>query len=244
MKNYTFGFETQTLLAQFIGAFNDVIIKRYDNTNTLVEPTSGFKVLYVYSPKQRVFNSLKNPAPGGMTVPVIAVNIGGISRDQTRVFNKNEGFTIQYQQPNNESKVRTVLQPVPVNITVNMTIVTRYQLDMDQILTNFIPYTDPYIIISWKIPNNENSNIPYELRNEVLWSGNVNIVYPQDLGPTQPFRITADTSFTIKGWMFKKMDEPVKKIYTIESGYFDGLKPMTGPEASLIADYESVFGTE
>jgi hypothetical protein len=113
---------------------------------------------------------------------------------------------------------------------------------MDQILTNFIPYNDPYVIISWKIPNVEESSIPYELRNEVLWSGNVNIIYPQDLGPTQPFRITADTSFTIKGWMFKKVGETSKKIYTIKSNYFEGMNPMTGDSASLFTDFETVFG--
>jgi hypothetical protein len=244
MKNYTFGFETQTLLEQFIGAFNDIIIKRYDHNNTLVEPTSGFKVLYVYSPKQRVFNSLTTPAPGGLTVPVVAVTIGGISRDSSRVFNKNDGFNIQYENPNIEGPLlKKILQPVPINITVNMTIVTKYQLDMDQILNNFIPYTDPYIIISWKIPNISESTIPYELRNEILWSGNVNINYPQDLAPTAPFRITAETSFTIKGWFFKKIGEPYKKIYTIQSDYFlyNG-RTITPQTSSIISDFENIFG--
>jgi hypothetical protein len=244
MKAYTFGFETQTLLEQFIGAFNDVVIKRYDHTNTNVGPTSGFKVLFVYSPKQRVFSSLKDPAPGGLTVPIIAVNISNISRDQTRVFNKIDGFNIEYQTSGSEPKIKNILQPVPINITVNMTIVTRYQLDMDQILTNFIPYNDPYVIISWKIPNIENSSIPYELRNEVLWSGNINLTYPQDLTPTQPYRLTAETSFTIKGWMFKQNNEPIKKIYTIQSEYFNGTQPMTGDNAQLLSDFETVFGTK
>ena len=236
MKNYTFGFEAQTLLEQFIGAFNDVIIKRYDHTNTLVQPTSGFKVLYVYSPKQRVYNALKNPAPGGMTVPVIAVHIGSVSRDNTRVFNKNEGFTISHANAN-DNNLKQILQPVPINITVNMTIVTRYQLDLDQIITNFVPYCDPYIIISWKLPNNNDSDLPYEIRSEVLWNGNINIAYPDNLGPTQPFRITADTSFTIKGWFFKKMDEPIKKIYTIQSDFFDSSKDAP----SLITSYDTLF---
>ena len=236
MKNYTFGFEAQTLLEQFIGAFNDVIIKRYDHTNTLVQPTSGFKVLYVYSPKQRVYNALKNPAPGGMTVPVIAVHIGSVSRDNTRVFNKNEGFTISHANAN-DNNLKQILQPVPINITVNMTIVTRYQLDLDQIITNFVPYCDPYIIISWKLPNNNDSDLPYEIRSEVLWNGNINIAYPDNLGPTQPFRITADTSFTIKGWFFKKMDEPIKKIYTIQSDFFDSSKDAP----SLITSFDTLF---
>ena len=223
MKSYTFGFEVQTLLEQFISAFNDVVIKRFNN-NTATPPTSGIKVNYVYSPKQRVFNSLQNPAPGGITVPVIAVNINGISRDQSRVFNKNEGFKINFTSQSDGVLAKKILQPVPVNIGVTMTIITKYQSDMDQILTNFIPYCDPYIVISWKIPESGSStkeNYEYEIRSEVLWNGTLQINYPQDIGPNQPYRITADTSFTIKGWMFKNSSETVKKIYTIHSNYID-----------------------
>jgi hypothetical protein len=216
VKNYTFNFEVQTLLEQFVAAFNDIIIKRYDNTKTLVAPTSGFKVNFVYSPKQRVYATLNTPAPGGLTVPAVAVSINSISRDNSRVFNKLEGFSI----PNNNSLsndfVKKISQPVPINIGVNMTIVTKFQSDMDQIITNFAPYCDPYIIISWKLPFANN----YEIRTEVLWSGQINLSYPNDAGPTQPFRISADTSFTIKGWLFKKSDEIVKKIYTIDESFF------------------------
>jgi len=244
MKNYTFGFEIQTLLEQFIGAFNDIVIKRYDNTNTVVGSTSGFKVLYVYSPKQRIFNNLTNPAPGGMTAPVVAVSIGGISRDQSRVFNKIQGFSVDYNQNDNGVVKKQILQPVPINIIVNMTIVTRYQLDMDQILTNFIPYCDPYIVISWKLPENDlepRQHLPYEIRSEVLWNGNINLIYPENLAPTAPFRITADTSFTIKGWMFKDSNEIVKKIYTIKSDYYDIDFENPKPD-SVFSDFDSIFG--
>jgi hypothetical protein len=246
MKNYTFGFEVQTLLEQFIGAFNDIIIKRYDNTNTNVGPTSGFKVFYVYSPKQRVYNSLQNPAPGGMTVPVVAVSIAGVSRDQSRVFNKNDGFYIPYTDATSGAVSKRILQPVPVNIIVNMTIVTKYQLDMDQILTNFIPYCDPYVIISWLLPDGDGDPTTHfhnEIRTEVLWNGNVNVQYPDNLGPTAPFRISADTSFTIKGWMFKNSNEVVKKIYKITSDYIDADLKHPSSE-SILSSYESVFGVE
>lgn len=246
MKNYTFNWEVQTLIEQFCQAFNDVIIKRYDNTETIVAPTSGDKVLFVYSPKQRVFSNLNSPAAGGMSVPVIAVNLASISRDQTRVVNKIDGFKIEYDNKDGSGQyILPVLQPVPVNIAVDMTIVTRYQSDMDQILTNFIPYCDPYIVVSWKLPNLKNSDIPYEIRSEVLWSGNISLQYPNDLTGTQPYRVTATTQFTIKGWMFKAFNDVIKKIYTIDStfltmgsdGTVESSTPVTPP--SLIQDFDA-----
>ena len=223
MKNYTFNFEVQTVLEQFVSAFNDVVIKRYDNTKTAVPSPSGVKVNFVYAPKQRVYQVLTTAAPGGLTVPVIAVNITEISRDNTRVFNKLEGFTI----PNIDVEdkyydfLKKIPQPVPINIGVNMSIITKYQSDMDQIITNFSPYCDPYIVISWKLPFSEY----FEIRSEVLWGGNINIQYPNNLDAKQTYRVVADTSFTIKSWMFKKADEIIKKIYTIDEKLFDSENP-------------------
>lgn len=242
MKNYTFNFEIQTLMEQFVAAFNDVVVKRYDNTKNIINPLSGNKVLYVYAPKQRVFNALNNPAPGGLTVPVISVSIASISRDNQRVFNKNEGFNINYDPKINSEKLfKKIPQPVPINIGVNMTIVTKYQNDMEQIISNFVPYCDPYIVISWKLPSLTASRIPYEIRSEVLWSGNLNMQYPIELGPTQPFRVTADTSFTIKGWIFKKMDEYYKKIYTINSDFHDMSCLENAEYSNILQDIDELY---
>lgn len=72
---------------------------------------------------------------------------------------------------------------------------------MDQILSNFIPYNNPYVILSWPLPDEFSTTIK-EIRSEVLWSGSVSLTYPDELQPNQPARVSADTSFTIKGWLF------------------------------------------
>lgn len=223
MKRYTYNWEIQTLVEQFVSAFNDIIIKRYtSNEKTPDSEISQHKVSFVYAPKQRVFSSLTNAAPGGMTVPIVAVNINRISRDQDRVFNKTEGFNINYtQKSNSEQLIKKVPPPVPINIGLNMSIITKYQSDMDQIITNFVPYCDPYIIISWKIPALQKSKVDYEIRTEILWNGDINIQYPIDIQGNQPFRVVADTSFTIKGWIFKHVDDIYKKIYNIDSEFLD-----------------------
>lgn len=219
MKDYTYNFEIITLVEQFIEAFNDIIIKGYDGRTVI--PNSETPVRFIYSPKQRVIQTLCNPAPGGITVPVISVSIASVTRDSTRVFNKNQGFDIPYNNPNDPSSISKIIrQPIPINIVVNMSILTKYQEHLDQILTNFIPYCDPYVVISWKLPQKDNLINPLEIRSEVLWSGSVNVTHPNELQGTQPFRSVADTSFTIKGWFFKKMDEVIKKIYVINNDFF------------------------
>ncbi len=219
MKSWTYNKEIQTLVEQFAGAFNDILIKRFDKTKKIEE--DSFKVKFVYAPKQRVLESLRTPAPGGITVPAIAININGIQRDQTRIFNKTGGFNIDARSISGENDyfIRNIRQPVPINIGINMSIVTKFQTDMDQILSNFIPYCDPYIIISWIMPVSYNNN--YEIRTEILWSGTVNVTYPTDIGANQSYRITADTTFTIKGWLFKsnQYNETLKKIYYIDTDY-------------------------
>jgi hypothetical protein len=218
VKARTFNWEIQTLLEQFIGAFNDIVITRYDKDKNVVEPSEK-KVLYVYAPKTRLFNYLNNPAPGGLKVPVISVNITEISRDNTRVFNKIEGFDTPYKDLDNSFNYdKKIPQPIPINIGISMSIVTKFQNDMDQIISNFVPYTDPYVIISWKIPTVD-PKFPVEIRSEVLWGGSIRINYPIELAGNQPYRIVADTSFTIKGWLFRKLDEVFNKIYVINSDY-------------------------
>lgn len=211
MKFETFHFEIKDLLTQFCNAFDSVVIKRFDKDRNVV---SKINVRYLYSPKQRVLYDLVNKAQN-IDIPCIAVTITGVSRDESRVFNKLSGF---YE--NSVSKSYFYKTPIPVNIEVSMSIIAKYQTDIDQILTNFIPYTNPYIIISWKVPEGINLTNLQEIRSEVLWSGSMNMSYPTEIDGSAKYRITADTSFTIKGWMFRNDNNPVGNIYTIDSNFY------------------------
>lgn len=210
MQDYTYNWEIKDLLTQFLQAFDGAIVKRFD---ALRVAGSTVGVRYVYSPKQRVLFDLVDKAQH-ITLPVVAFNITSISRDNNRVFNKLEG---QYFTDSTDfGKSKHVLQPVPVNINVNISILTRFQTDMDQILSNFVPYSDPYFIISWTrdgLPNKE-------IRTEVLWSGQLNLSYPTDLNNNQPARVACDTSFTIKGWLFKSDADNVGRIFKIEENFY------------------------
>lgn len=220
MRKETYHFEIKDLITQFTAAFDDIIIKRYDKDKN---PQSKVQVRYVYAPKQRVLYDLVNKAQN-ITVPAVAINITNVSRDENRVFNKLAGFYISKGLSDNDAKnvSQFYRTPIPVNIGIAMSIITKFQTDMDQILSNFVPYSNPYIIISWKIPLglvNPNNAMLQEIRSEVLWDGSINLSYPVELQANDKYRIVGDTTFVIKGWLFPAVEAPVGNIYQIDANF-------------------------
>lgn len=234
VQNYTYHFEIKDLITQFVNAFDNIVIKRYD-ANRVAK--NSVQVRYVYSPKQRVMYDLVNKAQN-LTVPVVAVSIANVTRDEGRVFNKIGGFYAPQSTTDASQKDKSIYfrSPVPVNVTVNMSILTKFQTDMDQILSNFVPYSNPYIIISWKVPEDLSPKgfaIPYEIRSEVLWNGGINISYPTDITASEKYRIIADTSFTIKGWLFTSYSDPAGNIFYIDNNFYN---------SRILSDYDALSG--
>ncbi len=180
------------MITMFASAMDDIVVKRY---NRYREPQDAIRCRFVYAPKQRVLADILDKAQN-IQLPVVALTNGGIARDPNRVFNKIQGSYLTTLDPTVANKLP---QPVPIDLTINMTILTRFQEDYDQIVTNFVPYFDPYIVVSWRTPS-----IPdYEIRSQVVWSGNITATYPYDINSTNVARVEGTTSFTFKGWLFK-----------------------------------------
>ena len=212
MKNQAYYFEIKDIVTQFVAAFNNVVINRYNKDKSVADKIN---VRYVYSPKDRVLHDLTNKSQH-ISLPVVAVSISSIARDENRVFNKIVGH---YETKPNQRTSQFLPSPIPINIGMNMSVLVRYQTDLDQILSNFIPYNNPYIVISWKVPSELSSSLT-EIRSEVLWDGNINLTYPNELQASQPARVSADTSFTIKGWIFPGQEaENAKNILHINTNF-------------------------
>jgi len=197
------------MIQMFASAMDDIVVKRYNRER---DPQDSIRVRFVYAPKQRVLADLLDKAQN-LQLPVVALTNGGIARDPNRVFNKIQGSYMASSDPTRSNKLQ---QPVPIDLTINMTILTRFQEDFDQIVTNFVPYFDPYIIISWRTP----SMPDYEIRSQVVWSGNVAATYPYDINATTVARVEGTTSFTFKGWLFKaRPSTPEGIIFNVNSNF-------------------------
>jgi len=50
------------------------------------------------------------------------------------------------------------------------------------------------------------------------------MTYPTDIDSSTPFRVAADTTFTIKGWLFPQAQGPINNIFVIDANFI----PVTG----------------
>jgi hypothetical protein len=217
VNNEGFYWEIKDILTQFVAAFDDTTVKRYDNKRA---PKEIVKVRYVVAPKERVMYDIVNKTHN-LTLPAVAINITGISRDQARVFNKIEpSYYPGLPDSQGEPKAAKIYSPIPINIEVSMSILCKYMADMDQIISNFVPYSNPYIILSWEVPEGFGLAQKTEIRSEVLWSGSISYTSPTDISSSEKFRIVADTSFTIKTWLFREVKDPSNIIYKVDANFY------------------------
>lgn len=207
MQDYHFNFEISTLLKHFAAAFNGVQIKRYNGSRYAKET---IKVPLTYAPKSHIIADIVGTTDT-VRLPIMAVEIKSQGRANDRVKNKIDDIVYK-----NTDGTYVSLKAIPWDISLEMTILAKYQEDMDQIVQNFAVHTNPYIVVSWQEPKSGR-----ELRTEILWDGTMSYTYPgKDQGPKDPpFRITASTSFTIKGYLFKTQIENPKPICFIETDY-------------------------
>jgi hypothetical protein len=219
MKNQYYGFELKDMIRQFITAFNSIVINRYNKSKDVVDQ---LKVGFYYGPKERALHDIVNKAQS-LKLPTIAVHYTSINRDPDRVFNKIPGFYYSKAPTVSAGSIDSdhLKTPIPVDIGISMSIMTKFQTDMDQILSNFVPYNNPYIVISWIVPTSQNLANNLEIRTEILWDGSLSLEYPVEVSGTQPARIIANTSFTMKGWLFKGQPSAgdTKNIFTIDQDF-------------------------
>lgn len=208
MQEYNYNKEVKILLTQVLNAFGGLIINRINEQDSNVE--DKIHVNLRYSPKSRIIHDIVNKNQH-IELPIMAVSIGGISYDSTRTFNKITGF---YLNSPETSGYNNYYQPLPINLSLNLSILTRYQNDLDQIITCLFNFFHPYIVISYKHPQ-----IEQEVRCVVQWDGNISIQYPNDIAANLPYRITADSSFKVSGWIYRSSFNPAGTIYKIDNHF-------------------------
>lgn len=179
----------------FMDVFNDIVIDRRDNLDTIQKT---IKVPCVYGARSRMLKSLENRA-NTLKLPLIAVSIAGFSRDEGRAHSVN---IFKQLNVDGHFDIRNMVAN-PININYQVSILTKYQEDLDQILGNFVPFFNPDIYITWPNPYGGDN-----IKSQISWDGDFGITYPEDIGENEPWRTLAEGTFTFKTWMFPGMGAP------------------------------------
>ena len=216
MIKHSYHREQLDLLMLFTSAFDDAFVYRYDfNTKT---PESKIQVRYIHGPKQRVIHDIVTKEKN-ITLPVVSIEQTGLSRDPDRVTHKYQN--IYRPLLGDPSRVGKIPTPIPVTMDVKVAIIAKYKEDIDQIIQNFATVCNPYFVVSWKIPEEFKLDFTDELRVQIEWSGNISYTTPTSMGVDDKYRITADTTFTIKGWLFSSSQNPEAPIYVVNTKFIN-----------------------
>lgn len=195
MKTRSYNREFFICTSQILDVFNDITIDRR-TPDGIIQQT--LKIPAVYGNRSRILKSAEN-RNATLKIPQIIISMKTISKDPSRAHSVNDGLQFQ-TVPVSGALDYTQFVATPINIGYELSIVTKFQEDMDEILCNFIPFMNPDVFVVWPSPRG-NGNI----KSQIVWNGEVNIIYPEELGETDPWRMYATTGLTFKTWVFPGM---------------------------------------
>lgn len=197
MKQFSYNKEIKIATAQLIDVFNNIVVSRRDSKGNLQKKIS---VPCLYGARSRILKSLENRS-ANIKLPILAITITGLSRNRERVHSVNEGLIFQTHDPPTLNYEIRHNAGIPIDIEYELSIIAKYQDDIDRIISNFSVNMNPDIYVVWSYPY-ATSSTDSKIKSQVVWNGNFSIDYPTDISETDPYRIVATTSFTYKTWFF------------------------------------------
>jgi len=146
--------------------FNSIKIKRKDSSDNVF---SIVEVPIAYGPTQKFLARLEQSPdlnkPVQITLPRLSFEMVGLSYDPTRKVTPIQSFVSSTKT--DKSDLRVTYMPVPYNVSFELSIMTKSNDDMLQIVEQILPYFQPSYSISIDLVEliGENRDIPITLDN-------------------------------------------------------------------------------
>ena len=168
MFEYFYNEIFRSVIIGFGSLFNGIQIQHKDENDSTF---SVIKVPLAYGPTQKFLARLKqNPdlnAPVQMTLPRMSFEFTNLAYDSSRKSTQTQ--TVVYTSPDGTETKKGYL-PVPYNMTITLSIYTKLNDDMLQIIEQIVPYFQPGYTLPIKFLGNLNEviNVPVQLDNIVM----------------------------------------------------------------------------
>jgi len=154
----------RTIIA-FGTLFNNILLKKQDNSGDVVQVT---KVPLAYGPTQKFLarleqspSDLNNPVQ--ITLPRMSFEFVGLNYDTSRKLTTTQSFIAK----GTDSETKKVYMPVPYNMSFELSIMTKINDDMLQIVEQILPYFQPAFTLTVDLLDTigEKKDIPIVLDN-------------------------------------------------------------------------------
>ena len=125
--------------------FNNIYIKHKNNEGKIV---STLKVPFAYGPTQKFLARLEQSPdlnkPIQITTPRMSMEITGLSYDSARKGSTTRAFISK----DSDNKPKKSYLPVPYNLNFELSIFTKLEDDMFQIVEQILPYFQPHYTVT------------------------------------------------------------------------------------------------
>lgn len=181
----------------FLRLFNNIVITRQLANGK----SQDIKVKCVLGQRSRILKNLENPdKKGTYKIPMIAINRTGYSRNSERLNNLHNEITQQVYK----NKINyNLLTPIPIDITYDVIVISKYPADIDMIASNFMVFFNNDLYVSQEHPKYHG----IIMNNQVVMQDSVNEEHSDELDETTEDFITSTFQFTFKTYLFGGTDK-------------------------------------
>jgi hypothetical protein len=228
MKYRSYNSEILIATTLLVNVFNDIIIDRRKHglnrdfskavsLNDIIQ--QEIEIPCVLGDRSAILKSLENE-PGRYKLPIIILQNKSIKSDASRMVDLHSDVFYQVDEQFSKLDVSHHLykpqqlskkRGQPITIDYDMTIITKYKEDIDQIFSNWAVHFRPDIYVKWWHPRIKEN----PLTSQILWSHNISNDLPIEYNPQNIFTYKLTTSFSFKSWLFYGM-------HSTENEFVDG----------------------
>lgn len=197
----------------FQRVLNNIQIERTDSKGQ----SSWLKVPCIFSQRSRILKGLENSDRKAMyKLPLICINRTGYTRQGDRLNGLHNEVKYEITSKNRNYELLT---PVPIDISYDVSIIAKYQADIDKIASNFMVFFNSNIYVSQEHPKYQG----VKLHNEIIMSDGVSEDHPDEFDGSQDDIVTSTFQFTFKTYLFggtkKAQKRPGQEISSVISTF-------------------------
>ena len=192
MEFISFSAELGTASLLFQRIFNNIKIERTNSQGV----TSWLKVPCIFGQRSRILKGLENPERKSMyKLPIIVINRTGYSRQGDRLNSLHNEVKYEISPSRRDFQKLT---PVPIDISYDVSVIAKYQADIDKIASNFMVFFNSNIYVSQEHPKFQG----VKLHNEIIMADSVSEEHPDEFDGTADDIVTSTFQFTFKTYLF------------------------------------------